>query len=181
MRLGIDYRELNKHIIKNKYHLQRIDDLYGHYKFTVLPFGITNAPAAFMDLMNRVFKPMLEPTTVTEIRSFLGLAGYYKRFVEGFSKIATPLSRLTQKTVKFEWSSQCEEAFQEFKTRLMTTPILTILSGTERFQIFSDTSLKGLGCLNATYFHPQTDGQTERTIQTLEDLLRLCILDFSGG
>ena len=53
------------------------------------------------------------PTTVTEIRSFLGLAGYYRRFTEGFSKIALPLTSLTQKRVKFEWSNDCERSFQE--------------------------------------------------------------------
>ncbi|PKU78226.1 RNA-directed DNA polymerase [Dendrobium catenatum] len=158
MRLCIDYRELNKLTVKNKYPLPRIDNLYGHYEFTVLPFGLTNAPTALIDLMNRVFKPMLEPTTVTEIQSFLGLAGYYRRFVEGFSKIAAPLSRLTQKAIKFEWSSQCEEAFQELKIHFMTAPILIIPSSTEGFQIFSDASLKGLDCVLITAFHPQTDG-----------------------
>ncbi|RVW28572.1 Transposon Ty3-I Gag-Pol polyprotein [Vitis vinifera] len=241
MRLCIDYRELNKVTVRNKYPLPRIDDLfdqlqgacvfskidlrsgyhqlrvrgedvpktafrtrYGHYEFLVMPFGLTNAPAAFMDLMNRVFKPYLDqfvvvfiddilvysrsreeheghlsivlqtlrdkqlyaklkkcefwldrisflghvvsndgisvdpgkvdavanwrrPSTVTEIRSFLGLAGYYRRFIEGFSKIALPLTKLTQKGVKFEWSDDCECSFQELKNRLVSAPILTIL------------------------------------------------------
>ncbi|RVX08770.1 Transposon Tf2-2 polyprotein [Vitis vinifera] len=242
MRLCIDYRELNKVTVRNKYPLPRIDDLfdqlqgacvfskidlrsgyhqlrvrgedvpktafrtrYGHYEFLVMPFGLTNAPAAFMDLMNRVFKPYLDqfvvvfiddilvysrsreeheghlsivlqtlrdkqlyaklkkcefwldrisflghvvsndgisvdpgkvdavanwrrPSTVTEIRSFLGLAGYYRRFIEGFSKIALPLTKLTQKGVKFEWSDDCECSFQELKNRLVSAPILTIPS-----------------------------------------------------
>ena len=63
------------------------------------------------------------PNIVTEIRSFLGLAGYYRRFIEGFSKIALPLTRLTQKGVKFEWSNDCERSFQELKNRLVTAPI----------------------------------------------------------
>ena len=66
------------------------------------------------------------PNNVTEIRSFLGLAGYYRRFVEGFSRLAVPLTRLTQKGVKFEWSEECEQSFQELKRRLVSTPILTI-------------------------------------------------------
>ena len=66
------------------------------------------------------------PTTVTEIRSFLGLACYYRPFIEGFSKIALPLTSLTHKGVKFEWSDDCERSFQELKNRLVTTPILTI-------------------------------------------------------
>ena len=69
------------------------------------------------------------PNTVIEIRSFLGLAGYYKQFIEGFSKIALPLTKLTQKGVKFEWSNDCERSFQELKNILVTAPILTIPSG----------------------------------------------------
>ncbi|RVW78377.1 Transposon Ty3-G Gag-Pol polyprotein [Vitis vinifera] len=230
MRLCIDYRELNKVTVRNKYPLPRIDDLfdqlqgacvfskidlrsgyhqlrvrgedvpktafrtrYGHYEFLVMPFGLTNAPAAFMDLMNRVFKPYLDqfvvvfiddilcefwldrisflghvvsndgisvdpgkvdavanwrrPSTVTEIRSFLGLAGYYRRFIEGFSKIALPLTKLTQKGVKFEWSDDCECSFQELKNRLVSAPILTIPSGSGGFVVYSDASHQGLGCV----------------------------------
>ncbi|KAL8148236.1 hypothetical protein AgCh_005552 [Apium graveolens] len=229
MRLCIDYRELNKLKIKNKYPLPRIDDLfdqlkgtcyfskidlrsgyhqlkikpedipktafrtrYGHYEFLVMSFGLTNAPAAFIDLVNRVYKEYLDkfvivfiddiliysknpedhavhlqialqklrekrlyakfskcefwltevqffghvvskegikvdpvkikavskweqPKTPTEIRSFLGLAGYYRRFVKDFSKITSPLTKLT--------------------------------NGTGNFVIYSDASLKGLGCV----------------------------------
>ncbi|KAL5542991.1 hypothetical protein UlMin_010701 [Ulmus minor] len=71
------------------------------------------------------------PTNVKEIRSFLGLAGYYRRFVEGFSKIAWPLTQLTRKNVKFQWSDERERSFQELKKRLITAPILTILDGNE--------------------------------------------------
>ena len=261
MRLCIDYRELNRVTVKNKYPLPRIDDLfdqlqgacvfskidlrsgyhqlkikkedipktafrtrYGHYEFIVMPFGLTNAPAAFMDLMNRVFKDYLDrfvivfiddilvyskskgeheehlrkvlqvlrekqlyakfkkcefwldrmvflghvvsskgisvdpskieavvnwsrPTNVGEIRSFLGLAGYYRRFVEGFSKIASPLTQLTRKNVKFQWSEECEKSFQELKHRLVSAPILTIPSASAGFVIYSDASKKGLGCV----------------------------------
>ncbi|KAL4025729.1 hypothetical protein IC575_014134 [Cucumis melo] len=222
MRLCIDYRELNKVTVKNRYPLPRIDDLfdqlqgatvfskidlrsgyhqlrikdedvpktafrsrYGHYEFIVMSFGLTNAPAVFMDLMNRVFREFLDtfvivfiddiliyskteaehekhlrivlqtlrdnklyakfskcefwlkqvsflghvvskagvsvdpakieavtgwtrPSTVSEVRSFLGLAGYYRRFVENFS-IATPLTRLT-KGAPFVWSKACEDS-----------------------------------------------------------------------
>ncbi|RVX00153.1 Retrovirus-related Pol polyprotein from transposon 17.6 [Vitis vinifera] len=73
------------------------------------------------------------PSTVTEIQSFLGLAGYYRRFIEGFSKIALPLTKLTQKRVKFEWSDDCECSFQELKNRLVSAPILTIPSGSGGF------------------------------------------------
>jgi hypothetical protein len=87
------------------------------------------------------------PTTVTEIRSFLGLAGYYRRFIEGFSTIATPLTRLTGKNIRWEWSKECEESFQELKRRLTTAPVLILPSGTEGFVVYSDASRKGLGCV----------------------------------
>jgi hypothetical protein len=261
MRLCIDYRELNRVTIKNKYPLPRIDDLfdqlqgaqvfskidlrsgyhqlkiksedipktafrtrYGHYEFLVMPFGLTNAPAVFMDLMNRVFHEYLDrfvivfiddilvysksleehedhlrivlqilrdkklyaklkkcefwlnqvvflghvvskdgitvdpskieavvswdrPTNVSEVRSFLGLAGYYRRFVEGFSRIAAPLTHLTRKNAKFEWKEECEKSFQELKQRLVTAPVLTIPSSSGGFVIYSDASRKGLGCV----------------------------------
>ena len=66
------------------------------------------------------------PTSATDIRSFLGLAGYYRRFVEGFSSITTPLTRLTQKMVKFEWSDDCEKSFAKLNARLTTTLVLTL-------------------------------------------------------
>ena len=84
---------------------------------------------------------------MTEIRSFLGLAGYYRRFIEGFSKIALPLTSLTQKGLKFEWSDDCERSFQELKNRLVTAPILTIPSGSRGFVVYSDASHQGLGCV----------------------------------
>jgi hypothetical protein len=87
------------------------------------------------------------PTNVTEVRSFLGLAGYYKRFVEGFSRLATPLTRLTQRNVKFEWIEECERTFQELKSRLTFAPILIIPTSTGGFVVFSDASHKGLGCV----------------------------------
>ncbi|GAB2266340.1 hypothetical protein Dimus_037888 [Dionaea muscipula] len=87
------------------------------------------------------------PTTVAEIRSFLGLAGYYRRFVEGFSTIALPLTSLTRKGVKFVWADACEKSFLELKTRLTTAPVLALPSGEGGFVIYSDASLHGLGCV----------------------------------
>ena len=66
------------------------------------------------------------PRTVTEITSFLGLAGYYRRFIEGFSKLALPLTRLTRKDQPFEWTEKCEQSFQTLKGRLTTAPILIL-------------------------------------------------------
>nr|GEU83564.1 hypothetical protein [Tanacetum cinerariifolium] len=183
-RMCIDYRELNKLTVKNRYLLPRIDDLfdqlqgssvyskidlrsgyhqlrvreedipktafrtrYGHYEFQVMPFGLTNEPAVFMDLMNWVYKPYLDkfvmlgysrgsckkiesikdwasPKTATNIRQFLGLAGYYRRFIEGFLKIARSMTKLTQKKVKFEWGDKQEEAFQIIKQKLCLGDVL---------------------------------------------------------
>jgi len=87
------------------------------------------------------------PTNMTEIRSFLRLAGYYWRFIEGFSTTAAPITHLTQKETKWEWTSKCESSFQELKRRLTTTPVLTLPFGMEGFVIYSDASKKGLGCV----------------------------------
>ncbi|KAL0556809.1 hypothetical protein IC582_005326 [Cucumis melo] len=247
MRLCIDYRELNKVTVKNRYPLPRIDDLfdqlqgatvfskidlrsgyhqlrikdgdvpktafrsrYGHYEFIVMSFGFTNAPAVFMDLMNRVFREFLDtfvivfiddiliyskteaeheehlrivlqtlrdnklyakfskcefwlkqvsflghvvskagvsvdpakieavtgwtrPSTVSEVRSFLGLAGYYRRFVENLSRIATPLNQLTRKGAPFVWSKACEDSFQNLKQKLVTASVLTVPDGSGSF------------------------------------------------
>ncbi|KAH0691243.1 hypothetical protein KY285_018431 [Solanum tuberosum] len=196
LRMCIDYRQLNKVTIKNKYPLPRIDDLfdqlqgafcflkidlrsgyyqlrvrecdipkttfrtrYGHYEFLVISFGLTNALTMFMDLMNRVFRPYLDMFVIVFIddiliylrneedhaghlrivlqtlkdkelyakfSNFLSLAGYYRRFVEGFLSISSPLTKLTQKTVKFQWFEACEKSFQELKKRLTTAPVLTL-------------------------------------------------------
>ncbi|GJV22535.1 putative reverse transcriptase domain-containing protein [Tanacetum coccineum] len=260
-RMCIDYRELNKLTVKNRYLLPRIDDLfdqlqgssiyskidlrsgyhqlrvqeedipktafrtrYGHYEFQVMSFGLTNAPAVFMDLMNRVCKPYLDkfvivfiddiliyskskkeheehlrqilkllkkeelyakfskcefwisrvqflghvidyrgihvdptkiesikdwasPKTPTEIRQFLGLAGYYRRFIKGFSKIAKSMTKLTQKGVKFDWGDKQEAAFQLLKQKLCSAPILALPEGSEDFITYCDASKKGLGAV----------------------------------
>nr|GFB64281.1 putative reverse transcriptase domain-containing protein [Tanacetum cinerariifolium] len=218
-RMCINYRELNKLMVKNRYPLPRIDDLfdqlqgssvyskidlrsgyhqlrvreedipktafrtrYGHYEFQVMPFGLTNAPAVFMNLMNRVeelyakfskcefwipkvqflghvidslgihvdpakiesVKDWASPKSLVEIRQFIGLAGYYRRFIEGFSKIAKPITKLTQKKVKFEWGDKQEAAFQLLKQKLCSAPILALPEGNEDFIVYCDASNKGL-------------------------------------
>nr|GFB30949.1 putative reverse transcriptase domain-containing protein [Tanacetum cinerariifolium] len=229
----IDYRELNKLTLKNRYPLPRIDDLfdqlqgssvyskidlrsgyhqlrvreedvpktafktrYGHYEFQVMPFGLTNAPAVFMDLMNRVCKPNLDKFVIVFIDDILiyskdekkheehlkailellkkeelyakfskcefwipkvqflghmidsqGLAGYYRRFIEGFLKIAKPMTKLTQKKVNFEWGDKQEEAFQLLKQKLCSVPILALPEGSEDFIVYCDASNKGLGAV----------------------------------
>ena len=261
MRLCIDYRQLNKVTVRNKYPLPRIDDLfdqlrgarvfskidlrsgyhqlkikeadvpktafrtrYGHYEFLVMPFGLTNAPAAFMDLMQRILKHFLDqfviifiddilvyskseedhvkhlrqvlqtlrenklyakfskcefwldrvvflghvisaegvfvdptkveaivkweaPKNVHEVRSFLGLAGYYRRFVQNFSIIASPLTRLLRKKVPFVWSDECQRSFDTLKTCLTSAPVLTLPEEDCGFVVYSDASRSGLGCV----------------------------------
>ena len=87
------------------------------------------------------------PKDVREVCSFLGLAGYYRRFIEGFSKISLPMTRLTRKGATFKWTTECEDSFQELKQRLTIAPVLTLLSGFEEFVIYSNASHSGLGCV----------------------------------
>ncbi|KAK1677085.1 hypothetical protein QYE76_037933 [Lolium multiflorum] len=87
------------------------------------------------------------PTTQTEVRAFLGLAGYYRRFVEGFSSIARPMTQLLKKDMKFEWTDKCEESFQQLKSRLTTAPILIMPDITKPFDVYCDASKIGLGCV----------------------------------
>nr|CAE01541.2 OSJNBa0033G05.1 [Oryza sativa Japonica Group]CAE05974.2 OSJNBa0063C18.15 [Oryza sativa Japonica Group] len=197
---------------------------YGLYEFTVMSFGLTNAPAFFMNLMNKIFMEYLDqfvvvfiddiliyskneeehaehlrlimeklrdhqlfakfskcefwldrvaflghvissngvevdpskveavlawnpPKNVSEIRSFLGLARYYRRFIEGFSKLTRPMTELLKKEKKFQWSAACEDSFQEMKKRLTTAPVLTLPDIRKDFKIFCDASRQGLGCV----------------------------------
>ncbi|GJS00573.1 putative reverse transcriptase domain-containing protein [Tanacetum coccineum] len=92
-------------------------------------------------------KDWASPKTPTEIRQFLGLAGYYRRFIEGFSKIAKPMTKLTQKKVKFEWGDKQEASFQLLKQKLCSAPILALPEGSEDFIVYCDASIKGLGAV----------------------------------
>ncbi|GKB30637.1 putative reverse transcriptase domain-containing protein [Tanacetum coccineum] len=90
-------------------------------------------------------KDWATPMTPTEIRQFLGLAGYHRRFIKGFSKIAYPMTKLTQKNVKFEWEEKEEAAFQLLKRKLCSALILPLPKVTENFVVYYDASHKGLG------------------------------------
>ncbi|GKD99116.1 putative reverse transcriptase domain-containing protein, partial [Tanacetum coccineum] len=122
-RMCIDYRELNKLTVKNRYPLPRIDDLFDQlqgssvYSKINLSQGIHVDPAKIESI-----KDWASPKSPTKIRQFLGLAGYYQRFIEGFSKIIKPMTKLTQKKVKFEW-------------------------GSKDFIVYCDASIKGLGTM----------------------------------
>jgi hypothetical protein len=87
------------------------------------------------------------PKSVGEIRSFLGLAGYYRRFIEGFSSISAPMTKLLRKGAKFEWNADCEASFQELKKKLTTAPVLTLPQGIEGFVVYTDASGIGLGAV----------------------------------
>ena len=87
------------------------------------------------------------PKSVFEIRSFLGLAGYYRRFIEDFSRLAAPMTKLTWKEVKFEWNDSCERAFQELKWRLTSAPILVVPERGQEYLVYCDASKDGLGCV----------------------------------
>ncbi|GJR63473.1 putative reverse transcriptase domain-containing protein [Tanacetum coccineum] len=111
------------------------------------------------------------PKTPTEIRQFLGLAGYYRRFIKGFSKITWPMTKLTQKSVIFEFEKS-KSCISVVEAKLCSAPILALPEGIEEPSGLLLCSQKGWA---------QTDGQSERTIQTLEDMLRACVLDFGKG
>ncbi|GKE93812.1 putative reverse transcriptase domain-containing protein, partial [Tanacetum coccineum] len=144
---------------------------YRHYEFQVMPFGLTNAPAVFMDLMNRItivqflgyvidsqgihvdpakieaIKNWASPTTPTEVRQFLGLAGYYRRFIKDFLKISMSLTELTQKNKKYIWGEDQESAFQLLKQKLCEAPILALPEGNDDFVVYYDASHQSLGAV----------------------------------
>ena len=123
---------------KSEFWLQEVGFL-GHI---VSSDGIQVDPSKISAIVE--WKP---PKNVTEVRSFLGLVGYYRRFVKGFSMIATPMTRLLQKDVKFEWTKKCQQSFGRLKTLLTEAPVLVLLEPGKEFVVYSDASLNGLGCV----------------------------------
>ncbi|KAI5327856.1 hypothetical protein L3X38_027252 [Prunus dulcis] len=109
----------------------------GHYEFLVMPFGLSNASSTFQALMNETFHSYLhqkkiqcivdwpQPTTVKGLRGFIGLAGYYWKFVKNFGHISKPLTDMLRKDA-FQWQPTSERAFQELKIALTTTPVLAL-------------------------------------------------------
>ena len=85
------------------------------------------------------------PKSVFEIRNFLGLAGYYRRFIVDFSRLAASMTKLTRKEVKFEWNDSCERAFQELKWRLTSASILVVPERGQVYSVYCDASKDGLG------------------------------------
>jgi hypothetical protein len=84
---------------------------------------------------------------VSRIKSFLGLAGYYRRFIEGFSKIVKPLTSLLEKGKEFKWDEACQKCFEELKERLTTAPVLIMPDIHKGFDVYCDASHLGLGCV----------------------------------
>ncbi|GJV54184.1 putative reverse transcriptase domain-containing protein [Tanacetum coccineum] len=169
-RMCIDYRELNKLTIKNRYPLSRIDDLFdqlqgaryfskidlraGYHQLRVHDDDISktahviNHDGIHVDPSKiEAVKSWKAPTTPSEVRSFLGFAGYYRHFIENFSKIAKPLTSLTQKNQKYKWGEKQEEAFQMLKDSLCNVPILSLPDRVEYFLVYYDASNQGLGCV----------------------------------
>jgi hypothetical protein len=229
-----DTKFFSKIDLRSGYHQMKIrpDDIpktafvtrYGQYEFTVVSFGLTNAPAYFMNMMNKVFMDELDkfvvvfiddiliysatveeheqhlrvvleklrqnqlyakfskcdfwleevaflghvltaegvavdpakieavkeweqPHNVTDIHSFLGLAEYYRRFIENFSKIAKHMTNLLKKTNEFEWMPEYEHSFQTLKQKLTTTPVLALPNIQKDFVVYCDASRQGLGCV----------------------------------
>nr|GEU72289.1 putative reverse transcriptase domain-containing protein [Tanacetum cinerariifolium] len=109
------------------------------------------------------------PMSVIEVHSFLGLAGYYRGFVEGFSRLALPLTKLMRKGEKFVWNEEREKSFEELKQHLVSAPVLTLPSGSGRFQIYSDASKKGLGCVLMQHGKQELNMRQRRWLELLKD------------
>jgi hypothetical protein len=114
------------------------DSFLGH---VITSGGIAVDPGKVRDVLN--WEP---PTTVSEIQSFLRLVGYYRRFIEGSSKIVKPLTSLLEKDKKFVWSEACQSSFDELRKRLTTAPVL-VMHIHKSFDIYCDASKQGLGCV----------------------------------
>ena len=131
-------RQLYAKLSKCQFWLDRVAFL-GH---VISAEGVSVDPQKIEAVVN--WKP---PKNVSEVRSFLGLAGYYRKFVEGFSKIAAPLTKLTRKDVKYDWVDACQKSFDELKGRLTSAPVLVLPNGRDGFVVYSDASRQGLGCV----------------------------------
>ncbi|XP_029145234.1 uncharacterized mitochondrial protein AtMg00860-like [Arachis hypogaea] len=118
-----------------------------HEKVAFLGHVISQGGIAMDPLKIEAVVQWEPPTTVTEVWSFLGLAGYYRRFIRGFSQIALPLTYLTRKEVPFVWTAECDRSFNILKEKLTTAPVLVLPDPQKPFEVYCDTSDKGLGCV----------------------------------
>ncbi|GJT39607.1 reverse transcriptase domain-containing protein [Tanacetum coccineum] len=179
-RMCIDYQEHEEHL-KTILELLKKEELYA--KFSKCEFWINtvkflghviDSSGIHVDPAKiEAVKNWASPTTPSEIRQFLGLAGYYRRFIEGFSKIAKPMTELTQKNQKFDWGEEQEEAFQLLKQKLCAAPILALPEGSEDFVVYCDASIKGLGAVlsgRISYCVLLLDNESTRKNYTTQDL-----------
>jgi hypothetical protein len=104
--------------------------------------GVLVDPNKVKDVLN-----WMPPSTISEIRSFLGLAGYYCQFIKDFSKIAKPMMKLLEKNKAFEWTTECQASFEELRKHLTSTPLLVLPDLAKKFDIYCDASHRGLGCV----------------------------------
>jgi hypothetical protein len=104
--------------------------------------GVSVDPGKVKGVLN-----WMPPATASEIRSFLGLVGYYHRFIKDFSKIAKPMMKLLEKNKAFEWTTECQTSFEELTKRLTSAPVWVLPDLTKKFDIYCDTSHRGLGCV----------------------------------
>jgi hypothetical protein len=109
---------------------------------TISEDGISVNPSKVQEVMD--WKP---PKSIHQILSFLGLAGYYRRFIPDFSRIAKPMTELLKNGVKFVWSEACEKAFHTLRQHLTSAPLLVQLDNSKPFEVFCDASDTGLGCV----------------------------------
>ncbi|GJU67142.1 putative reverse transcriptase domain-containing protein [Tanacetum coccineum] len=145
-RMCIDYQELNKLTVKNRYPLPRIDDLFDQLQGSSNKKEHEEHLKAILELLK---KEELYAKKLWEIAYERRncLTGYYRRFIEGFSKIAKPMTKLTQKKVAFEWGDKQEAAFQTLKNKLCSAPILALPQEAKNFIVYCDASHKGLGAV----------------------------------
>ena len=120
---------------------------YGWKKVSFLDHFVSKEGISVDPAKVEAVRSWSSPKNVTEVRSFLGLAGYYRRFVKDFSRIARPMTSLMKKEKKFEWTVACEQAFMTLKERLTTAPVLTLPDPKLDYTVYSDASKKGLGCV----------------------------------
>ncbi|GJS62081.1 putative reverse transcriptase domain-containing protein [Tanacetum coccineum] len=145
-RMCIDYRELNKLTMKNRYPLPRIDDLFDqlqeHEEHLKLILELLKKEQLYAKFSKCEFWiPRVQ--FLGHVIDSQGLVGYYQRFIKGFSKIAKLMTKLTQKKVKFDWDDKAEMAFQLIKQKLYSAPILALPEGSEDFIVYCDASIKG--------------------------------------
>ncbi|GJT16711.1 putative reverse transcriptase domain-containing protein [Tanacetum coccineum] len=162
-RMCIDYRELNKLTMKNRYPLPRIDNLFDQLQGSSVYSKIDMRSDKFVNVLiddiliysknkkehEEHLKAIMELLKKEELYAKFSkcLAGYYRRFIKGFLKIAKSMTKLTQKGVKFDWGDKQEAAFQLLKQKLCSAPILALPEGSEDFVVYCDASYKGLGAI----------------------------------